>query len=126
MCKSTIKPATREQLNQLRDPGALHAIELLKKAGWLAVDTKSLNKVFAAEPSHPVRQALYDEARTGGKFAALQIAVLLGFTALAIVLSSLQPVLSPTVFTLWGALGVCAGLLVSNYPGRLFKKQTKT
>jgi hypothetical protein len=116
-------PATKEQLSQLREPAALAALETLKQNGWLAVDARSLDRVFAAEPSHPAKAALEEEARNGGAFALLQFAVLIGFTACAILLSSVAKNLTPTLFVEWGALGVCAGLLVRRYPGRLYGKR---
>jgi hypothetical protein len=123
MCRIKTIPASKEQLSQLRDPAALAAIEVIKQNGWLAIDAKTLDRFFSAEPGHQAKAALEEEARNGGAFALLQFAVLLGFTALAILLSSFQPNLSPTVFVLWGALGVCAGLLVRRYPGRLYGKR---
>lgn len=123
MCRINTIPATKEQLDQLRDPAALAAIDVIKRNGWLAVDAKSLDQAFAAEPGHPAKTSLEEEARNGGAFAVLQFAVLLSFTALAILLSSFQKNLSPTVFVLWGALGVCSGLLVRRYPGRLYGKR---
>jgi hypothetical protein len=123
MCRITTNPATKEQLSQLRDPAALAAIEVIKQNGWLAIDAKSLERAFAADPGHPAKSSLEEEARNGGAFALLQFSVLLAFTALAILLSSFQKNLSPTVFVLWGALGVCSGLLVRRYPGRLYGKR---
>jgi hypothetical protein len=115
-------PATKEQLSQLREPAALAALETLKQNGWLAVDARSLDRAFAAEPTHPAKVALEEEARNGGAFALLQFAVLIGFTAIAIFMSSVAK-LTPTLFVEWGALGVCAGLLVRRYPGRLYGKR---
>lgn len=123
MCQLKTNPASADQLNALRDPAALAAIDVLKQAGWFAADVQSLDKFFQAEPGHPAKAALEDEARNGGQHALLQFAILLAFTASAIVVSSLQRTLSPTVFVLWGSLGVCAGLLAAKYPGRLFGKR---
>ncbi|KVP39949.1 hypothetical protein [Burkholderia ubonensis] len=122
MCQKTL-PATQEQLTKLRDPAALAAIDVIKKTGWLAADAKSLDKFFAADPNHPAKTSLDEEARNGGAFAVFQFAVLIGFVLLAISISSFQATLSPMVFVLWGALGVCAGLLASRYPGRVFGKR---
>lgn len=121
MCKT--KPATTEQLNALRDPAALAALDVLKQTGWLAADAQSLEKFFAAEPSHAAKSALIEEARNGGQLALIQFAVLFGFTALAVPISAAQQTLTPMVFVLWGALGVCAGLLTAKYPGRVFRKR---
>ena len=123
MCKK-LEAASQDQLATLRDPAALAAIELFKRAGWFAADTQSLEQFFKGDPSHPAKAALDQEARNGGQFALLQVAVLLGFTLFAILISSFQRVLSPTVFVMWGALGVCAGLLAARYPGRLFRKRS--
>lgn len=122
MCKK-LEAASQDQLSTLRDPAALAAIEVLKQTGWFAADAQSLEQFFKADPTHPAKVALEDEARNGGQHAVLQVAVLLGFTAAAIAMSSVQRTLSPTVFVLWGALGVCAGLLAAKYPGRLFAKR---
>lgn len=122
MCKK-LEAASQAQLTTLRDPAALAALEVVKQAGWLAADAQTLEQFFKADPSHPAKASLDTEARNGGKFAALQIAVLLGFTILAILITSFQKTLSPTVFVLWGALGVCAGILVAKYPGRFFRKR---
>lgn len=122
MCFKTL-PATHEQLNQLRDPAALAAIEVIKKTDWLAADVKSLDKFFAAEPNHPAKLALEEDARNGGMFALFQFAVLIGFAALATLISAFQPTLTPMVFVLWGVLGVGAGLLVAKYPGRFYGKR---
>lgn len=122
MCKK-LEAASQAQLATLRDPAALAAIEVLTQTGWFAADTQSLEQFFKAEPGHPAKVALDNEARNGGQLAVLQFAVLLGFTAIAIFVSSIQRTLSPTVFVLWGALGVCAGLLAARYPGRLFGKR---
>lgn len=124
MCQK-LEAASQDQLATLRDPAALAAIELFKRAGWFAADAQSLEQFFKADPGHPAKAALDHEAQTGGRFALLQIAVLLGFTLLAILISSYQRTLSPTVFVLWGALGVCAGIMVAKYPGRLFRKRTQ-
>jgi hypothetical protein len=122
MCKK-LDAASQDQLSTLRDPAALAAIEVLKQTGWFAADAQSLEQFFKADPSHPAKVALDEEARNGGQHAVLQVAVLLGFTAIAIFMSSVQRTLSPTVFVLWGALGVCAGLLAAKYPGRIFGKR---
>lgn len=122
MCKK-LEAASQDQLATLRDPAALAAIEVLKQTGWFAADAQSLAQFFKAEPSHPAKAALDNEARNGGQLAVLQFAVLLAFTAVAIFISSVQRTLSPTVFVLWGALGVCAGLLAAKYPGRLSGKR---
>lgn len=122
MCKK-LEAASLAQLATLREPAALAALDVVKQAGWLAADAQSLEQFFKADPGHPAKFALEDEARNGGRFAVLQIAVLCGFTILAILISSFEQTLSPTVFAMWGALGVCAGLLVAKYPGRLFRKR---
>ncbi len=122
MCQKT-KPATPEQLKQLRDPAALAAFEVVKKNGWLAADAQSLDKFFADDPSHPAKDSLEEEARNGGAFALMQFAVLFIFAALAILISSHQKTLSPQIFVLWGVLGVGAGLLAGKYPGRIFGKR---
>lgn len=121
MCQ--IQPATQEQLNKLRNPDALAALEVIKQTGWLAADVKSLDKFFSEEPAHPARESLVEEARNGGQLALIQFAVLFAFTALAVLISSHQSTLSPYVFVLWGSLGVCAGLLAARYPGRIFGKR---
>ena len=118
-----LEVASPDQLAILRDPAALAALEVVKQAGWLAADAQSLEQFFKGDTAHPAKASLEADARNGGKFAALQIAVLFGFTILAILISSFQQTLSPTVFVLWGALGVCAGLLVAKYPGRIFRKR---
>lgn len=117
-----LEPASQAQLATLRDPAALQAIEVFKQAGWFAADAQSLEQFFKGDSTHPAKTALEPEARNGGKFAMLQIAVLLSFIAVAIVISSFQRTMSPTMFVEWGALGVCAGLLVNKYPARLFRK----
>lgn len=118
MCQ--IKPATQEQLSKLRNPDALAALDVLKQTGWLAADVQSLDKFFSADPGHPAKEGLLEEARNGGQLALIQFAVLFVFTALAVLISSHQSTLSPYVFVLWGSLGVCAGLLTARYPGRIF------
>lgn len=123
MCKLKTTPASQEQLALLRAPAALAAIEVLKETGWFAADAQSLEKFFSAEPNHPAKQSLEEDARNGGLFALFQIAVLLGFGAMALLLTAFQPQLSPMVFVLWAVLGVGAGLLVAKYPGRLFGKR---
>ena len=121
MCQ--IKPATQEQLNTLRTPDALAALEVLKQTGWLAADVQSLDKFFSDDRSHPAKESLLEEARNGGQLALIQFAVLFSFTALAVIISSHQSTLTPYVFVLWGSLGVCAGLLAASYPGRVFGKR---
>jgi len=123
MCQFKINPASTVQLDQLRDPAALAAIEVLKQTGWFAADAQSLDKFFQADPGHPAKLALEDEARNGGQFALFQFAVLFGFGALAVLISAHQKTLSPMIFVLWGVLGVSVGLLVAKYPGRLFGKR---
>ncbi|MBU9199934.1 hypothetical protein KTD31_00775 [Burkholderia multivorans] len=124
MCQIQQRPATPDQLSQLRDPAALATLEVLKKNGWLAVDAQALNRFFTPEMSHPAKLALEEEARSGGLLAVVQFAVLLGFAALAILISSFERTLSPMTFVLWGVLGVGAGLLTAKYPGRVFKKRS--
>lgn len=123
MCQMKTNPASEHQLEQLRDPAALAAIEVFKQAGWFAADVQSLDQFFSADPRHPAKAALEDEARDGGQFALVQFAVLFGFAALAILISAHQKTLSPVIFVLWGVLGVTTGLLVAKYPGRLFGKR---
>ncbi|HDR9103365.1 hypothetical protein [Paraburkholderia sp. A3RO-2L] len=123
MCQILQRPATPDELSQLRDPAALATLEVLKKNGWLAVDAQSLTRFFAPEPAHPAKVALEEEARSGGLLAVVQFAVLLGFAALAILISSFERTLSPMTFVLWGVLGVGAGLLTAKYPGRVFRKR---
>lgn len=117
--------ANQAQLQQLSDPASLAALDIIKRAGWLAVDAQALEKFFKDDLNHPAKLLLDNEARQGGKFAALQVAVLLSFTVFAILISSFQQTLSPTVFVLWGALGVCAGLLAAKYPARFFRKRAQ-
>jgi hypothetical protein len=123
MCQVNTKPANDAQLQQLRDPAALTALSTLTEVDWLAVDVHALDRFFANDPTHPAKRALEETARQGGRFALLQFAVLIGFTLLAIVISAFQQTLSPVTFVLWGSLGVCAGLMVSKYPGRFFGKR---
>lgn len=118
-----ITPANSAELEALRAPVALVALEALKKSGWLETDVQSLDKFFAAEPGHPAKVLLADAARNGGKLAVIQLGVLAAFTAAAIALSSVNHTLTPVVFTLWGSIGVCAGLLAAKYPGRFTKKR---
>lgn len=117
-----IKQATADNLAVLKTPEGLATIELLKQAGWLETDASSLRTFFAAEPDQPAKNALADVMLNGGKLAVIQASVLIGFTALAIIMTAMHRSMSPLVFTLWGALGVCFGLLTANYPGRFEKK----
>lgn len=121
--KPASAPASQAQLNQLRDPGALQAIEVLQRTGWLAPDTPSLEKFFEADPTHPARLALNESARNGGSLAVIQFAIFLSFTALAVIISAFHTTLPITLFVLWGVLGIGGGLLALKYPGRIFRKR---
>lgn len=114
--------ATPEQLEQLRDPAAVAAIEQARKNGWLTVGEDSLASYFGADTEHPVRKLLAEDAEMGGEVGMLQFVVLLLFFLMAFGASVFSASsIPPVVFVMWCAIGVAAALLSKKHSRLLFK-----
>ncbi len=114
-----VLPAAPAELDTLRSVEAQAVLTLLHKNGWLSADVPAVKSFFAAEPQHPAKDTLMAAAACGGAAGYLQMAVLLGFAAMALVLTSFQPEMNPMLFALWGAIGVSLALTLRKHPGFL-------
>lgn len=112
-------PGTESERTALSSPEAIQVLTLLKAKGWLHADVPAVKQFFADDRENAARAVLMSVALTGGQSGYLQLAFLLGFAAMALLLTSFQPVMSPVVFTLWAALGVAAALTLRKHPGLL-------
>lgn len=121
MFKSKLPQATPEQLEQLRDPAAVAAIEQAHKNGWLTVGEDTLASYFGTDTEHPVRKLLAEDAEMGGDVGMLQFVILLLFFLMAFGASVLSATIPPVVFVMWCAIGVTAALLSKKHSRLLFK-----
>lgn len=114
-----VLPASQADLDALRSPEAQSVLALLQKNGWLSADVPAVKLFFSAEPQHPAKALLMKVAACGGAAGILQMAVLLGFAVMALILTSFQPKMSLMLFALWGAIGVSLALTLRKHPGFL-------
>lgn len=112
--------SSQELMDLLRHPAASAALEVARSNKWLSVDAAALDALFAAEPNHPVRAILAEDAKFGGTVGAIQYGILMGFFGLAFLLTMFKPEMPPMLFVMWGALGVAAALMTKKYPGLIF------
>lgn len=123
MCTKNVQPASTDILNYLADPAALHVLEELAGKNWVTMGKDDLEIYFKNDPSHPAKALLLTAAETGGLLGMIQMVVFCVFFGMAFLVSTLQPTLSPTIFIMWGALGVVLALLWRKHPQLLLKAQ---
>lgn len=123
MCKQKTLPANTALLATLDTPDALTALEAMAARNWVTMGADDLDIFFQEDPSHPAKEVLRKAAATGGALGMMQLVVFCAFFGMAFLVSTLQPTLSPTIFIMWGALGVALALLWKKHPQLLLKPQ---